>query len=210
MPPICIAVLSWLLSFEEREPCSTPPICTAVRLPFVGQYAPHLYGSTFGEILGVGVTGTFLSELPHPQLSENSRRLWLFPGSVRGFSRKTPGKSRENCWKNFPESRNATCSSISGTGKGKPAGNLGPTLPDLVPTFRAGCFLKSTVPAISSTCVRARGRGLISAQLEGSPTASLKLCVRRPASPRAAATSSGTAGKCRTKLCALAALLDAK
>ena len=35
-PPICIAVLSWLLSFEERETlqyashlyCSTPPICT--------------------------------------------------------------------------------------------------------------------------------------------------------------------------------------
>ena len=38
-----------------------PPICTAVRLPFVRQYAPHLYGSTFGKILGVGVTGTFLN-----------------------------------------------------------------------------------------------------------------------------------------------------
>ena len=42
----------------------------AVRLPFVLQYAshlygstpPHLYGSTFGKILGVGVTGTFLIE----------------------------------------------------------------------------------------------------------------------------------------------------
>ena len=33
---------------------STPPICMAVRPPF------HLYGSTFGKILGVGVTGTFL------------------------------------------------------------------------------------------------------------------------------------------------------
>ena len=40
----------------------------AIRLPFVLQYAPHLYGSTpphlhgstFGKILGVGVTGTFL------------------------------------------------------------------------------------------------------------------------------------------------------
>ena len=46
MPPICIAVLSWLLSFEERETLqyashlygSTPPICTAVRPPFVRQY----------------------------------------------------------------------------------------------------------------------------------------------------------------------------
>ena len=40
-----------------------PPICTAVRLPFVRQYAPHLYGSTFGKVLGVGVTGTFLKKL---------------------------------------------------------------------------------------------------------------------------------------------------
>ena len=39
-------MLSWLLSFEERETlqyashlyCSTPPICTAVRPPFVRQY----------------------------------------------------------------------------------------------------------------------------------------------------------------------------
>ena len=45
-PPICTALLSWLLSFEERETlqytshlyCSTPPICTAVRPPFVRQY----------------------------------------------------------------------------------------------------------------------------------------------------------------------------
>ena len=59
-PPICIAVLSWLLSFEERQTlqyashlyCSTPPICTAVRPPFVRQY--------FWKILGVGVTATFL------------------------------------------------------------------------------------------------------------------------------------------------------
>ena len=45
-PPICTAMLSWLLSFEERETlqyashlyCSTPPISTAVRPPFVRQY----------------------------------------------------------------------------------------------------------------------------------------------------------------------------
>ena len=78
--------------------------------------------------------------------SENSRRLWLFPGSVRGFPRKTPGKSRENCWKISPESRNATNSRISGTGKGKPAGKVGSTLPGtLSPPSGRGCFLKSTV-----------------------------------------------------------------
>ena len=30
-----------------------------------------------------------------------------FLGSLRDFWRKVPGKFRENCWKNFPESRNA-------------------------------------------------------------------------------------------------------
>ena len=74
----------------------------------------------------------------------------LFLGSLREFWRKVPGKFRENCWKIFPESPNATNSRISGTGKGKPAGTLGPQCRDLVPTFRAGCFLKSTVPAFSS------------------------------------------------------------
>ena len=38
-PPICIAVLSWLLSFEERETLQYAS-------PFVLQYASHLYGST--------------------------------------------------------------------------------------------------------------------------------------------------------------------
>ena len=38
-PPICIAVLSWLLSFEERETLQYAS-------HFVLQYASHLYGST--------------------------------------------------------------------------------------------------------------------------------------------------------------------
>ena len=43
------------------------------------------------------------------------------------------GKSRENCWKIFPGKRNAINSGISGTGKGKPVGNLGSTLPETCP-----------------------------------------------------------------------------
>ena len=74
--------------------------------------------------------------------SENSRRLWLFVGCVRGFPRKTPGKSRENCWKKIPESRNATNSMISGTGKGKPAANLGSTLPGPCPHLPCGVFFE--------------------------------------------------------------------
>ena len=75
---------------------------------------------------------------------------WLFPGTFRGFPRRTPGKSWENRWKNFPESRNAINSRISGTRKGESAGNL--MCPDLVPTFCVGCFLKSTVPTFAQSC----------------------------------------------------------
>ena len=73
----------------------------------------------------------------------------ILAGVLEESPGKIPGKLLENC---SPESPNATNSRISGTGKGKPAGNLGsPHCRDLVPTFRAGCFLKkSTVPAFSS------------------------------------------------------------
>ena len=71
-PPICTAVRPPFVSpcfpgfqaSKKGKPCNTPPICTAVRLPFVRQHAPHLYGSTFGKILGVRVTGTFLTKSP--------------------------------------------------------------------------------------------------------------------------------------------------
>ena len=48
---------------KKGKPNSTPPICIAVRLPFVQQYASHLYGSTFEKVLWVGVTGKFLNFL---------------------------------------------------------------------------------------------------------------------------------------------------
>ena len=67
---------------------------------------------------------------------------WLFLGSVQEFCRKVPGKLRENCWKHFPESRNATNSRIPGTGKGKPAGNLGSTLPGPCPNLPCGVFFE--------------------------------------------------------------------
>ena len=33
---------------------NTPPICTAVRLPSLLQYASHLYGNVHEKVLGVG------------------------------------------------------------------------------------------------------------------------------------------------------------
>ena len=51
-PPICIAVLLVSLHSEEREILS-------VLLPFVSEYASHLYRSALGKILVVAVTGMF-------------------------------------------------------------------------------------------------------------------------------------------------------
>ena len=84
--------------------------------------------------------------------SENSRRLWLFLGSLREFCRKVPGKFRENCWKIFPESHQMQqIPGLRAPGKANLPGTLGPHCRNLVATFRAGCFLKSTVPAFSSS-----------------------------------------------------------
>ena len=63
-PPICIAIrlpfvpqYFWCpYALRKGNTVSTPPICIAVRLPFVLQYASHLYRNTFGKILVVVVT----------------------------------------------------------------------------------------------------------------------------------------------------------
>ena len=57
--------------------------------------------------------------------------------------------SLKDCWKSFPESRNDLNSRISGTGKGKPAANLGSTLPGTL-SQPPGVFFESTVPAFSN------------------------------------------------------------
>ena len=58
-------------------------------------------------------------------------------------------KSRENCWKNFPPNREMLqILRFRAPGKANLPGTLGRHCRDLVSTFRAGCFLKSTVPAV--------------------------------------------------------------
>ena len=83
--------------------------------------------------------------------------------SLPRFPRTTPGKSRKNCWTLLTESQNTNNSRISGTGKGKPAANLGPTLPGPCAHLPCGVFfLTWTVPAFSSFSERRsawEGRG---------------------------------------------------
>ena len=49
-----------------------------------------------------GTSRPFSLDTLQLQRPEISRRLWLFVGCVRGFPRKAPGKSQENCQKNCP------------------------------------------------------------------------------------------------------------
>ena len=60
---------------------------------------------------------------------------------------KVPGKLLE---KFFPKHEMQQMLGFRAPGKANLPGTLGPHCQDLVPTFRAGCFLKSTVPAFSS------------------------------------------------------------
>ena len=73
-----------------------------------------------------------------------------FRGLFGGSRRKTPGKSREIAGKMLPNREMLQILGFRAPGKANLPGTLGPHCRDLVPTFRAGCFLKSTVPAFSS------------------------------------------------------------
>ena len=90
------------------------------------------------------VLGQFSSRPPSPNPLKNANSIFtregcgcfqgLFGGS-RGRLRESP---RKIAGKICPESRNAVNSRISGTGKGKPAGNLEPTLPGPCPHLPCG------------------------------------------------------------------------
>ena len=73
--------------------------------------------------------------------SENSRRLWLFPGVCSGVpeenSGKVPGKIAGKC---FPNCEMLQFLGFRAPGKANLPGTLGRHWLDLVPTFRAGCF----------------------------------------------------------------------
>ena len=73
------------------------------------------------------------------------------------------GKSRENSGKIagifFPNRQMLQILGFGAPGKANLSGTLGPHCRDLVPTFRAGCFLKSTVPAFSSFSEKCGGLG---------------------------------------------------
>ena len=75
-------------------------------------------------------------------------------GCFRGLCRSSAGKFRENsgkiAGKIFPNREMLQILGFQAPGKANLPETLGPHCRDLVPTFRAGCFLKSTVPAFSS------------------------------------------------------------
>ena len=76
--------------------------------------------------------------------SEKSRRLWLFPGSLRGFPRKTLGKSRKIAGKYLSNREMLQILGFRAPGKANlPCRRtLGRCCLDLVPTFCEGCFFE--------------------------------------------------------------------
>ena len=73
-------------------------------------------------------------------------RFWALFGGCRGKL----WESRENCWIIFPNREMLQFLGFRALGKANLPGTLARHCLDLAPTFRAGCFLQSTVPAFSS------------------------------------------------------------
>ena len=73
---------------------------------------------------------------------------WGLCGSSGGEFREDSGKI---AGKFFPNRQMLQILGFRAPGKANLPKTLGPDCRDLVPTFRAGCFLKSTVPAFSSS-----------------------------------------------------------
>ena len=99
-------------------------------------------GSKFGVFWLFRVVWDFLALHTTKQTLFEIQKTQEGCGCFWGLCGSSGGKFRENCWKNLPESPNATNSRISGTGKGKPAGNLGPTLPGPCPHLPCGVFFE--------------------------------------------------------------------
>ena len=113
--------------------------CSAGLL-FTSEFLP---GNSLWEKLGIfleslGGSQRQLCIKTRPILIRKLEKAVAVSGVCSGVLEENSGKI---AGKFLPESRNATIiSRISGTGKGKPAGNLGPTLPGPCPHLPCGVF----------------------------------------------------------------------
>ena len=98
-----------------------------------------------------GLIGTHLRT---PALKTENQKTREGCGCFWGLCGSSGGKFRENsgkiAGKILPNRQMLQILGFRAPGKANLPGTLGPHCRDLVPTFRAGCFLKSTVTAFSS------------------------------------------------------------
>ena len=103
--------------------------------------------------LGLLVVGTFTGKNP-PRWRRRTQKTREGCGCFWGLCRSSGGKFRENsrkiAGKIFPNRQMQQILGFRAPRKANLPGTLGPHCRDLVPTFRAGCFLKLAVPAFSS------------------------------------------------------------
>ena len=107
----------------------------------------HVIGAT---LRGVWLRGAW-NRLKIFRLYQKAREgcgcFWGLCGSSGGKFRENSGKI---AGKIFPNREMLQILGFRAPGKANLPGTLGPHCRDLVVTFRAGCFMKSTVPAFSS------------------------------------------------------------
>ena len=96
----------------------------------------------------------FFAFCPHFAMVAEVQKTREGCGCFLGLCGSSAGKFRESsgkiAGKIFPNREMLQILGFRAPGKANLPGTLGPHCRDVVPTFRAGCFLKSTVPAFSS------------------------------------------------------------
>ena len=132
--------------FECLKPCSPKPYSARLRpIPRCSPGDP-LEDPQTSQIVSCALPPLFL--LPLNQKTRECCGCFrgLFGGS-RGKLRESPGKF---AGKIFPNREMLQIIGFRAPGKVNLPGTLGRHCEDLVPTFRAGCYSKSKVPAFSS------------------------------------------------------------
>ena len=134
-------------NFGELSYCDFSDLKNQVSLPRISEVG-------VGGRIGILHTGNALRPRSYVTRATTNQKTRQGCGCFRGLFGGSQGKLRESpgkiAGKIFPNRETLQILGFRAPGKANLPGTLGRHCLDLLPTFRAGCFLKSTVPAFSS------------------------------------------------------------
>ena len=113
----------------------------------VGLGAPLGVTVVVRELIGVLAPATGVGDPSLPLLRKLEKAMAV-SGVDTGVPEENSGKLPGKLMEMFPEAPNATNSRISGTGKGKAAGNLGSTLPEPCPRLPCGLLFEIDISSL--------------------------------------------------------------